>query len=372
MGLGQRSPAIRSGKEQATGLDAWCRTASLRWGDELSIVDRSIGQDDRSETRSYRYVVYGLVVESQFPLQSIDKSPLRDTEPAVSISLGGADCFPAWAEDVSAASGDWIHHSVLPDGSVYLKADGVLETVVSADGRRAVCRRAAGADDRTFESNLLNFILSTSLTLLGEEPLHATVVDIGGKSIGLLGDSGAGKSTLAAFLMSRGATLVTDDMLRVLFLDGKAFAPHGPHRLKLFEETARRLLPQALAGAQRNAVSGKIMVRPASSAAAVDDPRPLAALFWLGDTELLPSPDTASSSPLTGLALAQVLIGSAMNIRFQSPDRLVRQLKFAQHLAQVLPVYSLSYARRFELLDQVAREMLERMRSLPTPATAGR
>ena len=163
MGLGQRSPAIRSGKEQATGLDAWCRTASLRWGDELSIVDRSIGQDDRSETRSYRYVVYGLVVESQFPLQSIDESPLRDTEPAVSISLGAADCFLARAEDVSAASGDWIHHSVLPDGSVYLKADGVLETVVSADGRRAVCRRAAGADDRTFESNLLNFILSTSL-----------------------------------------------------------------------------------------------------------------------------------------------------------------------------------------------------------------
>lgn len=323
-------------------------------------------------TRSYRYVVYGLVIESQFPLQSIDESRLGGTEPAVSISLGTADFLLAGAEGVDAASVDWVHHSVLPDGRIYLKADGVLETVVSADGRQAVCRRAAGADDRTFESNLLNFILGTSLTLQGEEPLHATVVDIGGKSIGLLGDSGAGKSTLAAFLISQGATLVTDDMLRVLFLDGKAFAPQGPHRLKLFEETARCLLPQALEGAQRNAVSGKIMVRPPSSAAAVDGPRPLAALFWLGDTELLPSTDSVSSSLLTGLDLARVLIGSAMNIRLQGLDRLVRQLRFAQHLAQVVPVYSVSYARRFELLDRVTRELRARMRSVATPAAAGR
>lgn len=322
-------------------------------------------------TRSYRYVVYGLVVESQFPLQSIDESPLWDTEPAVSISLGAADCFLARAEDVSTAPADWIHHSVLPDGSVYLKADGVLETVVSADGRRAACRRAAGADDRTFESHLLNFIMSTSLTLQGEEPLHATVVDVGGRAIGLLGDSGAGKSTLAAYLISQGARLVTDDMLRVMFIEGKAFAPHGPHRLKLFEETARRLIPEALEGGLWNAVSGKIMVRPVSSAAAVDAARPLAALFWLGDTELLPSPDSASSSPLTGLALAQVLIGSAMNIRFQSPERLARQLKFAQHLAQVLPVYSLSYERRFELLAPVAREIRARLISVAPPATEG-
>ena len=338
----------------------------------MSIVDRSIGQGDRSVTRSYRYVVYGIVVQCQFPLLSIDECSLGDTEPTVSISLGTADCFLAEAEGERAASVDWVHHSVLPDGCIYLKADGVLETVVSADGRWAVCRRSAGADDRTFESHLLNFILSTSLTLQGEEPLHATVVDIGGNSIGLLGDSGAGKSTMAAFLISQGATLVTDDMLRVLFRDGKAFAPHGPHRLKLFEETARRLLPQALEGAQRNAVSGKIMVRPPSSAAAVDGPPPLAALFWLGDTEFLPSPDSVSSSLLTGLDLAQVLIGSAMNIRLQEPDRLVRQLKFAQHLAQVVPVYSVSYARRFELLDRVAREMLARIRSVAPPATAGR
>jgi hypothetical protein len=71
-----------------------------------------------------------------------------------------------------------------------MRVDEVFETIVSASGRRAVCLRLGDADERSFEANLLNFVLSTSLTLRGEEPLHATVVDLGGRVAGLLGPSG--------------------------------------------------------------------------------------------------------------------------------------------------------------------------------------
>ena len=85
-----------------------------------------------------------------------------------------------------------------------------------------------------------------------------------GEIFGFLGPSGAGKSTLAAFLLTEGATLVTDDMLRVTFAEGEVMAYPGPHRLKLFEETALRFLPNAASDGSFNRLSRKIMVEPAS------------------------------------------------------------------------------------------------------------
>ena len=88
---------------------------------------------------------------------------------------------------------------------MHIRADEVFEATVSACGNEVVCRRLGELDMRTLEANLLNFVISTSLTLSGEEPLHATVVELDGHAVGLLGHSGTGKSTLAAFLISRGA-----------------------------------------------------------------------------------------------------------------------------------------------------------------------
>ena len=165
--------------------------------------------------------------------------------------------------------------------------------------------------------------------------------------MGLLGNSGAGKSTLAAFLISRGANLITDDMLRVTFADGRAFAYRGPQRLKLLDEPARRLLPAAIEGGHWNAMSGKIMVQPHNKQMTSQCLlHPLSALFWLGEPGRTSTADTVSSTRLTGLDLARVLTTSAMNIRYHAPDRLARQLLFAEHLAQVVPVYALRYPTR--------------------------
>ena len=297
-------------------------------------------------------------------MSSIEEASVANVQPAISITLGTPDHFRVKSDGLEFDPDDWFHHSILPDGSVYMKADEIFEAVISADGRHVVCTGVNGVDEKTFEAYFLNFILSTSLTLQGEEPLHATVVDLGGRAIGLLGDSGAGKSTLAAFLISQGATLITDDMLRLTFADGCAVAHRGPRRLKLFDEAARRLLPGAVDDGHWNAMSGKIMVQPhgqlhgqMTSHCPV---HPLSALFWLGEPGRTSAADAVSSIRLAGLDLARVLTTSAMNIRYQAPDRLARQLLFAEHVAQVVPVYALRYARRYTLLEQVAREVREK------------
>lgn len=308
-------------------------------------------------TSAQRYVVYGLVIESDLLLTSVDKAVGARAEPAIRIVLGPPDYFHAAAGAASPDPDDWIQHVVLADGGIYVKVEGLFETIVSRDGRRAVYQPLGEVDERSLEANLLNFVVSVALTLQGEEPLHATVIDLGGEVVGLLGLSGAGKSTLAACFIGQGAELLTDDMLRLAFIDGKAIAYPGPYRLKLFDEPAQRFLPEARKHGALNTLSGKYMVQPNKTIQSPRLPHPLSALFWLGDPEAVPEPTMVSLKRLGGADLARNLIASAMNSRYHQPDRLVRQFRFSEQVAQSLPVYELSYPRRFEVMSQVVEEI---------------
>jgi hypothetical protein len=310
-------------------------------------------------TSFYRYAVYGQVVAIEEPMQSLQPATGIEGNPALTVSFAAADYFRTIVpHDVAKESpDDWVAYALLGDGSVYLKAEGIFEVVVSADGRTVTCAALGAVDRRTFEANLMNFVLGTSLTLQGEEPLHSTVVDLGGKAVGLLGPSGAGKSTLAAYLISKGADLVTDDMLRVEFTDNGLLAHQGPYRLKLLAEPGHRLLPGALADGDFNTLSGKIMVKPRAAGRGQDRPVPLAGLYYIGDLAGWPAPDAVHVTRLAGLELARVIVSSAMDDRYTPPDRLAHQMKFAARLSRTLPVYALRYPRSFDAMAEVAEQI---------------
>jgi len=194
----------------------------------------------------HRYRVYGIGVESDVELGSLETRGAVATETAVTLRVETADFFRGLTEGLTFDPQDWFQQAVLADGALYLRCEGLLECVVSADGRRIAWSRLGEAEPVSFEAHLLNFALSAALLQQGEEPLHATVVDCGDRTIGLLGESGAGKSTLAAFLIAQGGALVTDDMLRMTFTADAVVAHPGPDRLKLFEESAQRLLSSAI------------------------------------------------------------------------------------------------------------------------------
>lgn len=306
--------------------------------------------------KAQRYLVYGLDVESELALSTVPVLAVDDSEPAIRLRVGTADFFAQRTRGVTFVDLDWIQQIVMADGGVYIWVKDVLETIVTPDGRVAVCRWMDGVDQRAFEANLLNFVISVSLTLLGEEPLHATVVDLGDHTVGLLGPSGTGKSTLAARLIAQGGDLVTDDMLRLELRADGARVHAGPYRLKLMPETAERLLPQAAGRGHFNEETEKLLVQPLE-AVPEGRHRRLDALFWLGKPGEVPSGASPSARRLGGTELARALISSAMNIRYHAPERLERQMRFAQKLAGVLPVYALEYPRSFAVLDDVSREI---------------
>jgi hypothetical protein len=304
----------------------------------------------------HRYLVYGLVIESELPLTSVHEAAGSESCADITLLAGSPDYFRAIVPGGARDPEDWIEHVVLDDGSVYMKSSDVFEATISANGRTAICRMLGDVEQRAFEANLLNFVVSASLTVQGEETLHATVLEMEGGAVGLLGQSGAGKSTLAAYLISRGADLITDDMLRVSFAGDKILAHPGPYRLKLLDQPATGFLPDAVADGHFNALSGKIMVRPRRELRRHRAPSRLAALFHLGD----PDDDTiteVSSVRLNGLELARTLMSSAMDTRYTGGGRMEHQMRFVARVADLLPVHALRYPRTVAALDGVAREI---------------
>jgi hypothetical protein len=294
-----------------------------------------------------RYAVYGLTVESAFPLRTLPSTE-GDGQADVRILRAPPSSFAGF--DASASETTWYRHERLADGGIYLAIPDVLQAMISADGRVTRCAPVPTGDPRSFEANVLNFVLTAALTLQGDEPLHATVVRLDERAVGFLGDSGAGKSTLAAFLLADGAELVTDDMLRIAYDAGEAVAYRGPPRLKLFDEQARLLLPAAARDAAFNPMSGKLLVEATSSR---DDRFPLAALFWL-DEAAPATEETVAVRRVQGVEAIKMLLASTLHRDHRPPERTERQLRAIEWLARAVPLFALGYARCHDLLPAVA------------------
>src|SRR5262249_3466189 len=134
--------------------------------------------------------------------------------------------------------GSWYEVGRLVDGSIYARWADVGEFLVSRNGSTIGCRRFHTATEESFQVYLLGQALSFALVQSGSEPLHGTVVVIGGDAVAFLGQSGFGKSTLAASLLASGHQMLTDDLLMLQIKKGRVTAYPGPGRIKLFPNDA--------------------------------------------------------------------------------------------------------------------------------------
>lgn len=76
-------------------------------------------------------------------------------------------------------------------------------------------------------------VLSKWLMLKGHLVLHASAVAWKGRALAFLADSGFGKSSLAAAFCAAGASLITDDVLRLEISGDQVFAHRGPSELRM-------------------------------------------------------------------------------------------------------------------------------------------
>jgi hypothetical protein len=326
----------------------------------------TISEDFLPRTSSgalHRYRVYGITLASELHHRLPDAPPEGNGGVIVELRIAQPHTFQCLTRKVPPSPNDWLQQAVLEDGALYLRWEHCLELVVSADGKSVVCGNRSNAPLEAFDAYLTNFAVSAALLQQGEEPLHATVVDIGDRAVGLVGPCGAGKSTLAAHLMSRGWDLVTDDILRVTFDGEAAFAHPGPYRLKLFKESAERYMMSAACCGRfnpapdrvKNPVNEKLIFQPGDGAA--KECRRLSALFYLDQSAPEPGPSRISVTRLAGWELFKTILSSTMNSRHHSPARLLRQFNLTERLVRTIPVYRLAYPRDYKLLKSVAEQI---------------
>lgn len=215
------------------------------------------------------YCLYGLCIRSELPL----------TAPPAPESF---------APDLTVHCGEELPATAMaPAGEVWAKADfgngfGVQLTktetgwslfypqtgeVRLSDDLRTATAHALPGKDAILPLLLIGSVPAWWLNLRGESILHASAVAVGDEAIAFIGASGMGKSTLATLLCSAGATLVTDDVLR-LKQEGEGFLCHwgtGELRLRPNAASLAELFPPACVN--RSADGRSTLLLPAGKSA---------------------------------------------------------------------------------------------------------
>ncbi|HUC36557.1 MAG TPA: hypothetical protein VMR97_05485 [Acidimicrobiales bacterium] len=161
--------------------------------------------------------LHGVVIESPLALGTPAQS--HGTS-ALELGIGPSAPVP-----VEAPPGELLVDFSVGAEHVYTAADGGSEIVLRIHGlcdfafdndlRRVECRPESSADPGRLALVARGAMLAFYLGLKGHCVLHASAVEVGSPAVAFVGTTGMGKSTLAAWACSRGARLVTDDLLRI-------------------------------------------------------------------------------------------------------------------------------------------------------------
>jgi hypothetical protein len=301
--------------------------------------------------QAFRYVLYGLQIDSEIRLPVAEADPAGPPDmrvlvaPAADIDQACAGAVPGPDEEA------WYRHARLPDGGMHLRWEGMFACIVEGTGRRIWFASLGAGAMESLHVYFLGHAVAVALASLGEEPLHATVVARPGRCVALMGESGAGKSTLAAFLVSRGARLVTDDLLRVAIDGATVLAYPGPRRIKLMPDSRERYLGAQAEGVPMHPLSGKFIL-PLEPAMMHES------LTRLDEVFLLERPPDGASDPRVETpsqrdAMLRVIAGTGV-ARVTDAARLARQFEFARALVSRVPVRRLLQPNDLDRLPDTA------------------
>ena len=310
----------------------------------------------------YRYSVYGIGVASDAPLAlpAYTADRLADVECVTAAAAGPlADLTQAGPPHPRS----WYRHASLPDGSTYVRWDGIGEFVVAADGQRITHRQLNASSFESFQVYMLGQALSFALVKQSFEPLHATAVVVGGQAIAFLGDNAFGKSSLAACFLEAGHQMLTDDLLILRPAADGVIAYPGPPRIKLFRAVARRFLGEAAHRGGMNAGTDKLIV-PIDGDRRCSHPVRLAAIYTLAAPRDACRRTDASIEPLSAREVFFELIKGTFNRRLISRQRLERQFSFVGALTERVPVRKLLYPRALDRLPEVRSRLVADLQRL--------
>lgn len=288
------------------------------------------------------YELYGLPVESPLRLSAL---PLKTGKPAVTI-VKAPSFFLKRIIPESPELLKGVCYLPLADGAVYIRFFQFFRFWVSPNGRRILYEKIPSQKSQKAPSLsplifLQTNVFSFSLLKLGVEAFHASSVALGDKAVAFLGESGYGKSTLAASFLRKGFPLLTDDVLAIREKDGRFFTSPGAAQIKLWPQTAKKILGRSPAGGTMSPVAKKIILplqRKTMGGSACEVK--LLYVLWPRFEKGSPAIRIRKLKPQDGV---MALIKSSHNLVLQDSRRLSNQVIFASKLAKNVPIRALSF-----------------------------
>lgn len=275
---------------------------------------------------------------------------MRILAPALQAALETAP-FKEWL----AGDGTLWAQFFRAENGYTLRFPGLADFRLSSHGRDATCEPTPGVSEETVRHLYLNQILPLALSRQGKLVLHASAVDLGGQAVAFLGESGRGKSTLAASLAMRGHSLLTDDGLTVDDAGGGIRALPSHPSLRLWDDSREALLAGRVRLAPPLTYTAKARLLAEGVFPFCAEPRPLGRAYVLGGGQ-------AGGIVLLRMSSRDALIELVKHsfvLDAGERDVLTSQFDRLSRVAQRLPVFHLDFPRRFEMLDEVRRAILD-------------
>lgn len=299
----------------------------------------------------HRYSVYGVSLSSDIPFDFPGGAAAADAPHVRFVRAEDQGAEPSDADD------RWFLCTDLGDGSVRLRWTGLYEFLVHPSGTCVEYRPLADGTPSILQNFLFGQTLSFALIRQNVEPVHAAVVDVGGRAVALLGDCTYGKSTLAAAMLRAGCRLVSDDLLVVRGSHGQLVARPGTGRIKLHPDSAHAVLGESGEGVRLMPGAEKRVFRLAPALVQAADV-PLHAFL------VLPSPDERAACDRIGIRriggpdLFRELVRNTFVRYVDDGTRLRQNFSWNAQLAAAIPGYRLGYPPGLDRLPGVARTVM--------------
>jgi hypothetical protein len=195
------------------------------------------------------YTVYGFRLASDFPFPGLREEPPTAAHEAVDVVLrvrrgsriheiqdGGGEVL--FDNHPSTGGGLTV---VASETGVLFRYAGVA-FLVDPQLREVSCRAASDCGDELIRQLFLGLVAAFVVNARGGISLHAAAVRVGSQAIAFVAEAGGGKSSLASSFVGAGDPLVSDDLLALEWDGGRLWAFPGPPQLRLWPDSAGRLL----------------------------------------------------------------------------------------------------------------------------------
>lgn len=318
--------------------------------------------EHRTERKLLRFANHA--VDCLLPLRNLSAAPPSWSAPTLRIhsitSVPQLRKVESWMFVWSDEAGGVCMRVGHADGGHRLRMYEMCDFVLDAGGGTVVIERLPHVDADAIEHMLIDQALPRLLSERGELVVHAGAVCVDGDCLLLLGESGWGKSTLAASFLQRGHTLLSDDCVVMRESGTRTLAMPTYPSLRMFDDSIVNAMGDCAQSSPVAFYTDKRRIALADGAS--DDACPVRAAYVLNDPEIPAT--TIGITPLAPMNGCMALIRHGFRLDVASSAQHRAQLQQASMAASHIPVYALSYPRRYDLRNEVVDRLLAHARDL--------